>query len=223
MPQSPFHIFQTFPELSVVLWAKEDRVNVRDNMQKYFGDRPFAMPHQVHGNRTIVTREPMMFSEDADGITTDQPDLTLAVLMADCQTFAIYAPQQKVIGVLHAGWRGLIKYAIPAFFETLQKEWHIAPRETFVAAGPSLCQNCAEFSDPVRELPDIDPKFFNGRLVDLRGIADAQLDRCGVPPTQRERHPDCTRCMPDHYWSYRGPDRERVREGWENMLTIARR
>ncbi len=220
MPQIPFDLFTQFPELTLELWTKDDQVNTHDHLQRYFGDRSLAIPKQVHGNRTIVTRKPMIFSEDADGIVTDHMDLTVAVRMADCQTFAVYAPTQRVIGVLHAGWRGLIKNAIPSFFDVLAQNWHIEPRETFVAAGPSLCQKCAEFSDPTNELPDIDPKFFNGRLVDLRGIADTQLDVLGVPQTQRERHPDCTRCQPEKYWSYRGPDRDRVREGWENLLSV---
>ncbi len=220
MQRNPFALFQQFPELTVELWAKDDRINVKQDLASALGKRDIAIPKQVHGNRTIVARSPMLFSENADGVLTDQLGLTLSVLMADCQTFAVYAPKKRVAGVLHAGWRGLIAGAIPAFFEMLRQEWNILPSECFVAAGPSLCASCSEFTDPHRELPDIDPKFFHGRLVDLRGIADDQMDHLGIPLSQRERHLDCTRCKHDQYWSYRGPDRERVREGWENVLCV---
>jgi copper oxidase (laccase) domain-containing protein len=77
--------------------------------------------------------------------------------------------------------------------------------------------NCADFSDPTTELPGIDVQFFHGKNVDLRAIADAQLIACGVAQKNIERHPDCTRCRPDIYWTYRGGDREAVLQGKTNV------
>lgn len=218
MHRNPFALFRQFPEVAIALYEKEDRVN-KDHIADFFDSRSLAMPHQVHGNRTIRVRAPTMFAEDADGIVTDAPGLTLGILTADCQSFAVYSPKQRVIGLLHAGWRGLVNGAIPIFFDVLKAEWGIEPEQSFVAMGPSLCQACSAFTDPKKELPDVDPRFFSGRLVDLRGIADDQLDRLGSPPANRERHSACTRCASDQFCSYRGPDREAVKEGWENLIT----
>ncbi len=222
MEQNPFRIFAPFrADFSVDLWRKEDKVNKERNLPTIFAEQKLAIPKQVHGAATVIARSPMMFTDVADGIATDEVNLALGILMADCQCFVVWEPQKKVAGLIHAGWKGLMRGVIPAFFETLKKEWGIEPSETFVAAGPSLCMQCSQFTDPKKELTGVDEKFFDERLVDLQGIADDQLDRLGIPSSHRERHPDCTRCRSDKYWSYRGPDREMILEGWENMLSCS--
>jgi copper oxidase (laccase) domain-containing protein len=39
--------------------------------------------------------------------------------------------------------------------------------------------------------------------VDLRRVAVAQLQAVGVPPQQIDVRPECTRCDPDRFASYR--------------------
>lgn len=159
----------------------------------------------------------------ADGIVTDRPGLALSTRSADCQSFIVFAPERSVLGVLHVGWRGLIAGAIPAFYAVLKREWNIDPRQTFVGIGPSLCPACAGFSDPVRELPNIPAAFVQGKNVDLRGAADAQLLALGLPRDHLERSLDCTCCHPEKYWTYRGGDREAVKAGHTNLLAAVLR
>lgn len=220
MQTHPFALLRQFPRLRVTLVAKEDQLQRGRGLAQFLGTDAIATVRQPHKNRTVVARGPMEETEDADGIVTDATGLTIAVYMADCQTFVTYAPRQNVVGVLHAGWKGLVAGAIPTHIKAFKKEWGIDPTELFVAAGPSLCMKCSEFTDPVRELAGLDPIFFRGRLADLRGAADAQLRSSGIQPAHMERHPDCTRCNPDRYWSYRGPDRELVKQGWENLMAV---
>lgn len=222
MIRSPFALFRPYEDcLTVSLFTKKDRVQ-SSRLAERLGTS-FACPKQVHGVRTVNVSEPLNRTVEADGVITDQADLTLAVLSADCQTFVVYAPKKHVAGVLHAGWRGLLAGAIPSFFKTLHEEFGALPEDALVGASPSLCRNCSEFSDPLRELPGIDPKFFIGRLVDLHGIADAQLHALGIAKDRLERLPDCPRCQNNAYWSYRGGDQAAVREGWENALTCTLR
>lgn len=229
MIRSPFPLFGPFSDqIEVVLWTKADRRphDVCGTLEV----SEEANAEQVHGNVTTVVRTAMQYAPGADGLLTDRIGLALSVRTADCQSFVVYAPSTNVIGVLHAGWRGLALYrseatgaglnagAIPHFFETLRREWHIDPKDTWVAAGPSLCQKCAGFSDPERELPTVPSRFINGKHVDLRGAADAQLFTLGLPQAQFERSPDCTCCSPKTYWTYRGGDREEVKKGQRNLL-----
>jgi copper oxidase (laccase) domain-containing protein len=134
----------------------------------------------------------------------------------------VYAPEKHVTGVLHVGWRGIVAGAIAAFFERFEAEWNIEASQTLVAAGPSLCMRCAEFTDPRDELKadtlNIPSNFFDGRCADLQGIATAQFLSLGVLPDHIDRHPDCTRCRADFYWTYRGGDREAVQKGKTNVL-----
>ncbi|MDD5103054.1 MAG: polyphenol oxidase family protein [Candidatus Peribacteraceae bacterium] len=217
MLHAPFSLFTPFSDrIKVVQWAKEDARP--HDVCGVLGVKEEAYAEQVHGTKISIARDAIRYAPGADGLITDQSGLALSVRFADCQSFVVYAPEHHVLGVLHAGWRGLIAGAIRAFFATLKNEWKIDPKDTWVAAGPSLCQKCAGFSDPERELPSIPPEFINGNQADLRGAADAQLFTLGLPRDHFERSPDCTCCAPQTYWTYRGGDREAVKRGWTNVL-----
>ncbi len=205
----------------MVLWTKADAKP--HDVRGMLDAEKEASAEQVHGARTAIMRDAIENAPGADGLATDRSGLALSVRWADCQSFIVYAPEDHVLGVLHVGWRGLNAGAIPAFFATLKEEWDIEPQDTYVAAGPSLCAKCAEFSEPARELPSIDPMFFDGRHVDLRGPADAQLLALGIPRDHLERMADCTCCDPETYWTYRGGDREAVKAGERNLLACVLR
>ena len=187
-------------------------------------DREISEPrvrlHQVHGNRTIVTREPMESTEEADGVITNEKGLHLMARAADCQNFAVFDPEKNIAGVLHAGWKGLIAGAIPEFFRTLSTEFGSDMSKIVVAAGPSLCTACAEFSDPKIELPGIDESYFDGRCVDLQKVAQDQMIATGILEENFTRHPDCTRCHPETYLTYRGGDKSDVQSGLSNVLVL---
>lgn len=174
--------------------------------------------NQVHGNVTVYANTPLHHLAKADGVMTDVSGLDLTIRAADCQNFALYAPDVHACAVLHVGWRGLLCGAIPRCIETFTTHWEITPRDIYITAGPSLCTNCAEFSDPVTELPSIDPRFFSERTVDLQGIAEMQFFDTGVSPHKFLRHADCTLCKNAEYFSFRGKDREAVIAGTGNVL-----
>ena len=216
---SPFPLLRQFSDqLTVALFTKSDDVGNDNEAANAIGASSAVGLWQMHGKKTVIVRAPSARSEQADGMLTDVSDLALCLRWADCQNFVVYAPDHHVTGMLHAGWRGLIAGAIPEFFASLKREWGIDASATFVGAGPSLCQRCAEFSDPHRELPSLDKKFIDGKQVNLQAAATAQMLECGVHPDRIERHSDCTRCEPGKYWTYRGGDREAVIAGHTNML-----
>ncbi|ALM10451.1 MAG TPA: hypothetical protein DDX11_00515 [Candidatus Peribacter riflensis] len=222
MLRSPFSLFAPFPDrIGVVLWTKADARP--HDVVGVLGANEEASAEQVHGAKTAVVRDAVQYAPGADGLMTDRIGLALSVRFADCQSFIVYAPLKHVIGVLHAGWRGLIAGAIPEFFAVLKKEWNVDPKDTWVAAGPSLCQKCAAFSDPEHELPTIPPEFITGNNADLRGAADAQFLELGIPRGHLERSTDCTCRNPGKYWTYRGGDREAVKAGERNLLACVLR
>ena len=224
MLHSPFSLLKPFENrLSVAFFTKANAIESDDDAAAELGVRKAVGLEQKHGNRTVVIRTPSPRTKEADGMITDTPDLALCLRVADCQSFLIYEPEKNVVGLLHVGWRGLIAAAIPEFFRVMKAEWGIDGRETFVATGPSLCLHCSDFSDPATELPSLPKEFVHGKTVDLRGAADAELFSCGVRPERFERLPDCTRCHPEKYWTYRGGDHEQVRTGHCNMLVCALR
>jgi len=222
MIKEPFVLFATFANrISVTLWNRADLQPHDVCGSLNIPEEAFA--EQVHCIKTSIVRNAIRYAPGADGLATDKPGLALSVRWADCQSFIVYAPERNVVGTLHAGWRGLNAGAIPQFFQVMKQEWNIAPEEILVAAGPSLCQKCSEFTDPKRELPNVPSEFIRGKNADLRGAADAQLLTLGVLPKHLERHPDCTCCHAEKYWTYRGGDREAVKSGERNLLACVLR
>jgi copper oxidase (laccase) domain-containing protein len=127
---------------------------------------------------------------------------------------------KHVIGALHVGWRGVLAGGIEEFFAVMNREWNCNAKDILIGAAPSLCKTCAEFTDPAKELPGISEGFTEGRCVDLVGIANKKLQDLGVLPAHTERMTGCTKCQSEEFWSYRGPDREKVMVGARNVLGI---
>lgn len=203
------NLFDQFkPALSFhYFFRDEPATNFFDAAEK-FDAKELAFVNQIHSSKTIVVRDELHGTIDADGLITDTKDLTLAIRFADCQNFLVYEPKKKVLGLLHAGWRGVSNHAIERCYETMKKEWDIEPSETFVLAGPSLCKKCAVFTDPVNELPAHLSAFIDGQNVDLIGFSEETFEKLGIPASQRERQEDCTLCKANCYFSFRHASQE---------------
>lgn len=182
---------------------------------------PFVRLIQVHGSKTIIASGLSDKEHEADGIITEVTGLQLIARAADCQSFAVYVPEKHIGGVLHAGWKGMLAGALPAFFATLQEEFGVTAEECVVAAAPSLCTHCAEFSDPEHDSRMRTPKkYICGDCIDLQQMAFDQCVQSGVHETNFLRHSDCTRCDPETYFTYRGGDRQKVQSGVSNILVL---
>lgn len=177
-----------------------------------------AALHQIHGGNVVYAQGSIERDREGDALITDQPGIALSVRWADCQNFILYDPITHTLGAVHAGWRGLLADAIPNTIKAMQSRWSVHPGNLIICAGPSLCMDCASFSDPESELPGIDARLYESNKVNLRGIAQEQLIEAGVSAENIQRHPDCTRCNPTRYWTYRGGDREEVPQGCVNVI-----
>lgn len=78
------------------------------------------------------------------------------------------------------------------------------PSDIFAAVSPSLGPCCAEFSDPLNELPKEMHKYVTDKKVDLWECDYDQLKDSGVPENNIEIARICTKCNKDKYFSFRG-------------------
>lgn len=204
---STFSLFKQFPELKVHVFGKEDACKSDEECIHKLGFTNLSKLKQIHSDITHVVHEVPEKILEGDGLVTNKSGLALSVRFADCQAFAIYAPKKHIVGVVHAGWRGVADRALTSFFATLKNHFDVSPQDTFVGEAPSICAKCATFSDPESELPPHMHAFIDGKHVDLIAAAEKELDIVGVPQNQRERLDGCTKCG-EGYWSCRGGDGE---------------
>lgn len=69
------------------------------------GRTDWAMVHQVHGAGVVVADRAGRLG-DGDALVTTTPGLPIAVRVADCAPIVLLA--DGVVGVVHAGWRGIL-------------------------------------------------------------------------------------------------------------------
>src|SRR6185436_19875128 len=64
---------------------------------------------QVHADRIRTVRGPRDVRkwQGVDGFLTDQSGIPLGIFTADCLSVFLASRDERVVGVLHAGWRGL--------------------------------------------------------------------------------------------------------------------
>ncbi len=223
MIRHPFSSLRHFQDrIDLRLLTREDDAWNDDVIARTVGSVAVVGLKQMHGNRAVRVSTPSSRVIEADALATDVPGLTLGIRFADCQNAVIIAPERNVVCLVHAGWRGVQSRVMTSAYALLKEEWSIDPADTFVGLGPALCLQCSDFTDPVTEVPEL-KQFIRGNSVDLRAALDAELASIGVPLPRIERLSGCTRCSPKTYFTYRGGDREKVKEGFVNCLTVSLR
>jgi copper oxidase (laccase) domain-containing protein len=139
---------------------------------------------------------------------TEQRQLGLLVLVADCLPVALVAPGRAAM--LHCGWRplaaGLVEKALDSFDEP-----------PAAAIGPGIGKCCYEVGPEVlAEFADLEG-VADGRMLDLRAVVRRKLEARGV--RQIEDVDLCTSCRADLFFSHRRDDGVTGRQGGVAWLT----
>ena len=100
--------------------SKDNKKNVNRNLNyvaKKIGieKRKLILMHQTHSNKVVeINKNNYKKKIVADAMITKMKGVALAVVTADCVPVIIYDKNNKIIGCVHAGWKG-------AFFDIIQK------------------------------------------------------------------------------------------------------
>lgn len=130
-------------------------------------DGPWTVLRQVHGPRVVVVDHPGGASgEPADAAVTAKPRVALAVLTADCAPVGLGSPE-GVLGVVHAGWKGLRAGVIESAVTTMRR---LGSTRIEAVLGPCIKACCYSFGDD--DLQDMAGRF---------GDAVRSCDRQGAP------------------------------------------
>ena len=117
----------------------------------------FAIPEQIHGNRVKYIYSAGKYS-GIDGLITDIPGITLVLKVADCVPVYIYDSEQKMIGLVHSGWRGSVNSIVPNAIRIFVKNGsNIDKIHLFL--GAAICKYCFEVGKEVAEKFDDSAKF----------------------------------------------------------------
>jgi polyphenol oxidase len=101
--------------------------------------RDIFLLNQVHGNKFIYINEKYKLKRKpkADAIITNQRNLPIAVLTADCVPILICDSKNNMIAAIHAGWKGAYKGIIKKVIKFMVKKG--CKLENIIAvAGPCI-------------------------------------------------------------------------------------
>ena len=145
-----------------------------------------------------------------DGLITDQPGVGLLSLSADCPTLLAYDPVRRVIGAVHASWRGILGGVAANLIAQMAREFGCRPGEVLAGIGPSAGPCCYEIKNDVRRvaetrLAEVDrlvPARGGRFFFDLWATLEEQLARAGLARGHIEQSGLCTICD-SRFYSHR--------------------
>ena len=86
-----------------------------------------------------------------DGIITNEKNLLLCTVEADCVPVYFYDPVKEVIAMVHSGWKGTVQKISEVAIQKMREEFGCKPENMMVAIGPHICKNCYEVGQDVFE------------------------------------------------------------------------
>lgn len=135
-----------FASLNVSLFGTDNLQNVWQNrniIANYFNisSNKLITARQQHGCNVLVANHNTNINNSkniiADAIVSNTPNVAIGVVTADCLPILLADNINKVIGVVHAGWQGLLQNAITPTIQAMLKLG--AVNSNIIASiGPSI-------------------------------------------------------------------------------------
>lgn len=178
---------------------------------------PWTWLRQQHGREVVSVEQPGAFAgAAADAAVAFVPRAPVAVVTADCAPIVLVANDASCVGVVHAGWRGLLLGVTDAAIEIMRAR---GTNEITAALGPCIHAECYEFGEPeLQQMVDEFGEAVRGDTSDGKPALDVPaavrvaLERRNIALAHDENA--CTAHTPG-YWSYR------ARRDTQRQATVA--
>ena len=136
-----------YKSLNCGLGSKDKKKNIKKNLDIVKNkinknSNNIFLLHQIHSNKFIYINKKLKFPKKkykADAIITNQKNLPIGILTADCVPVLIYDDVAKNIAAIHAGWKGAYKDIINRVINFMLKIGS-QRKNIHAAIGPSISQ-----------------------------------------------------------------------------------
>ena len=178
-------------------------------------------PWQVHGAHVgVVSRDHLgTIRPETDALVTATPGVPLMMRFGDCAPVLFCDPVRHVIGMAHAGWRGVVAGVVGASVRVMTEQLGCNPGDIRAGVGPTIGSCCYEVGgDVAEEIAGACPagarvvRRANGQIyADLPAAVEAQLRAAGIRSI--EQADLCTSCRVDEFFSHRAENGQTGRFG----------
>lgn len=170
---------------------------------------------QVHGDDILMvdgTDADTARRLTGDGLVTDRPEVAVGIRTADCVPLLMFDPRRRVIGAIHAGWKGAVLDIAGKAVGVFADRFLSNPGDINAVVGPSVGRCCYDVGpEVIRAMsgrPWSDGLFDSGRpdgrsMFDLGRAVTCQLVDSGLDPKNIVTIPLCTSCRDDLFYSHR--------------------
>jgi YfiH family protein len=177
----------------------------------------FLTVNQVHGSEILVIDQPnpdvSHFQRvDSDAIITNQRNILIGILVADCFPVILYDRKKHVAAVVHLGWQGTAAGLLGRTVKAMCELFGCQPEDLCAAIGPGIAAHSYEVDRPVRDAFRQGTDQW-GRIatevslghwqLDLQKSVFLQLDEAGISQTAIDLVTECTCCHKENFFSYR--------------------
>ena len=181
-------------------------------------------PRLVHGNNCVIADSShtgcgaFSFADaipETDALVTAETDLILSVTTADCLPVYLWSDDGEVIGIAHAGWKGLVEGVLKSLIQKARGLHNISLNRFYlhIGIGVGLCCYVIDKERLKKFLGypmcEIHWREDESAHLNLAAVAKVQSRRQGIPEENVTLEPGCTACG-NIYPSYRR-DGENVR------------
>jgi YfiH family protein len=182
-----------YTSLNVGVGSGDDPVHVLKNRLRaaaMVGSDALVTCYQVHSAKAVHAVSPWLGAPpEADGVVTTTPGLVLGALAADCAPVLIADAEARVVGAVHAGWRGALAGIVGAAVARMRQQGG-DPARMVAAIGPCIGPRSyevgLEFLSAFTDANPANARFFAAgagpekRLFDLPAYVLARLAEAGV-------------------------------------------
>ncbi|MCX8012448.1 MAG: polyphenol oxidase family protein, partial [Desulfobacterota bacterium] len=121
---------------------------------------PVVIPKQIHSNKiAVISKKHLVKSEvplllelsGVDGLITREKKILLLIKVADCIPVFFYDPVNLVVGLIHAGWRGIAQGIVTRGLRVMQEYFSSLPGNLMVGVGPGIGCCCFEVKEEVKK------------------------------------------------------------------------
>lgn len=143
----------------------------------------------------------------ADALVTNEADVALFLLTADCQPVIIHDPVHHAVALVHLGWQSVDAELPRKIVEFMAERYGSQPAELKVYIGPAIkadsyIQPIAYQAGDSRWHPYIQ-ELQDGFRIDISGFTKAQLLAAGIAGHNLEISPVDTATNGDYFSHYR--------------------
>ena len=179
-----------YKSLNCGIGSKDNKKYVKKNLKyvaKKIGVKKIVLLHQVHGVKIFSLNKISKKKLIGDGLITNTRGVGIGILTADCAPVLFFDHKKKIIGAVHAGWKGAYKKIAKKMITCFKKRGSKL-NNIIAVVGPCISQNSYEvkgdFKTKFLNQNPINKKYFkknnNKIFFDLKSYIFSQINNCGI-------------------------------------------